>query len=402
MAKFIGHTRFSLFTPGKNTWKASRQAVSNEEYAEYLYSTERLDFRKKIFLETSLPLLAQAAANHDLKHVVSFSSNLPQQYKKDLIDAGKKYDFIILDELPPETPAVNWFDKAKNTIETGEVFATYRLDDDDLVSVNFFNHLSKYVDDAFVQMIVSFGSGITAIWDGSQFKRPSLIHKPLLAIGMAEINKKIDETQFLSPAKGSGYSHMVADRGNPVILDSRGLDFFWTRSNNQDTLYKQDTSLQRIAEVNSELENATSEQIESAFPGLAPLMRYPSIIQLSDNSISVDDSTKFEFHEPQQQFSIAIEYEADSGVRKDSYRISFKFENTTENQAIDDLRVRGISKSKDPEIGHFKPADFKKGNHVARLSVALPDGFLCSSVRIIRNETEAGHVNLRSVSIQEF
>ena len=76
---FVGQTRFSLFQPGSSAWKASSSdsALNEESYRDYLYSEERMESRINIFLEHSIPTIAQAAKYHRIRHIVSFSESLP-------------------------------------------------------------------------------------------------------------------------------------------------------------------------------------------------------------------------------------------------------------------------------------------------------------------------------------
>lgn len=397
---FIGHTRFSLFTPGTNTWKSSRQSITDEDYTSYLYDLERLEFRRKVFLEVSLPILARAAQGYRFRHVVSFSSNLPMQYKEALHEASREYDFLVLNELPPKTPATKWFQLVADEIYVGEVFATYRLDDDDLLGLSYFTRLAPYLNDSFVGMLVSLGRGVTAVWDGEKFRRPSIVHKPLLAIGLAEIHKRLGSSEFASPAPAGG-SHMNADLGNAVVIDSRGLDFVWTRSDSQDTLFRQDARLRRIAESNSELEVATLKDLETEFPTLLPMVEYPNIAQLVNQPLVVDDRNWFPFTEWRQGFAVEIVYTAESGVSNDAYLISFDVRDPSGSR-VTALRARGVSRSRNSEIGFFREAKFTQGKRTLRFSLALPEDVLCAGITVIKQESNAGRVTLQEVNVHDL
>lgn len=398
---FLGHTRFSIFAPGKSAWKSSRQAIADEEYADYLYSKERLDFRRKMFLEVSLPILARAAEGHFVRHVVSYSSNLPSEYKDDLLGASQTYEFLILNELSPGESADQWFEIVGATVPVGAVFATYRLDDDDLVSKHYFDRLAPYVRDAFVGMILSLGRGVTAVWDGELFYRPSVIHKPLIAIGLAEVCKKLDNNKFEKPVK-SGHSHMQADSGNPVVLDSRDLSFFWARSSSQDTLYRQDARLKRIAESNSELELAGLEKIQDEFPALATMVRYPDALRLLDGLRRVDEPVTFSLPKVKRAFAVEVAYRAEPGVGAESFVFSFDFRDVAGAPVAPSARVRGISRSNDPEVGFYKPARFAQGDRSLRFSVTLPDGIVCAGLRVVKRQDEAGSVTLKELNVYDL
>ena len=99
---FVGHTRFSLFVPDSVSWRASNEQTgfSEDEYRDYLYDDARLSLRTDIFLNHTVPTLAKAAEDFDVKHVVSFSESLPQKFKEQLQKAADSFDVLHLDELP--------------------------------------------------------------------------------------------------------------------------------------------------------------------------------------------------------------------------------------------------------------------------------------------------------------
>jgi hypothetical protein len=100
MTKFIGHTRFSVFSPSSGQWRATQGRFSTpEEYRRYLYSDERLESRAWIFLELSLANLARWDGDHELMHIVSYSSSLPERWVGRLEEAAARYDFLVLDRL---------------------------------------------------------------------------------------------------------------------------------------------------------------------------------------------------------------------------------------------------------------------------------------------------------------
>ena len=79
-----GVTRYSLFSPGSQSWKTSSSGVfkSAEEYMGYLFSERRLELREEMFFTRSVPALAAMAENHDYKHFVMYSGLLPQRHQE--------------------------------------------------------------------------------------------------------------------------------------------------------------------------------------------------------------------------------------------------------------------------------------------------------------------------------
>lgn len=233
---FIGHTRFSLFQPGSTRWRASEDGrfQGEDDYRRYLFSSERLEVRVKIFLEMTIPQLAVAATGHMVRHIISYSSRLPDKYKRQLTQAADTYPFLVLDEcqdsatpLTPET-----YVRSMLSQERSSIFAEYRLDDDDVLAHDYYDQLAPYLNSPFVGMYVSLGEGLTAIYREGHFYDVRRCHSPMLAIGLAKICRFNENGTLEAPPTTR---HTVADTVAPVILDSRKLGFIWTRHPDQDT-----------------------------------------------------------------------------------------------------------------------------------------------------------------------
>lgn len=277
---FIGHTRFSLFLPGDTSWRASRGELykSEDEYRDYLFSQDRLDTRSRLFFEMSLPQLSAAAENHDVTHVVSYTETLPERYKRLIEDAAAEHSFLVPNKVSADRKSVSRSSIAKEKAAGAErVFAEYRLDDDDILSVDYFDQLASYTRPEFVGMVVSFGAGITAIYLDGQFYDVRWIQKPKIAVGLARICGVASDGSITAPR--SAPSHMRVDEYAPLIVDSRRPSYISTRHQTQDS------SLMRLANKTEEerlkhlrwvnQKNPPVEDVaiaETPFPHIAHLM----------------------------------------------------------------------------------------------------------------------------------
>lgn len=236
-----------MFIPGTGAWRTSDGTAfaTTDEYKQHLYSPDRLAVRASLFFEFSLPMLAAAAARHELIHIVSFSESLPLQYRDRLARAAGQHDFLRLDERPDGAHATDPSDVIRREFASKEVlFAEYRLDDDDLLAVDFFEQLLPYVRASDVGRYVSLGSGVTAIYHDGQFHNARRCHQPMIAIGLARICVLHPDGSVTAPAAGR---HTVADTVAPVVVDSRRLAFLWTRHIGQDTAVTHSQSLDAFA-----------------------------------------------------------------------------------------------------------------------------------------------------------
>lgn len=242
---FIGHTRFSVYQYKSGSFRATRGGdggiFSEEEYTNWLYGDERLGQRTEIFVEESLPQLAASAEASDVVHIVHYSPSLPQKYQKILQEAAEEYPFVHLNEAPgvvaPSAPSK----KVLNTVLRGKlpedgVFGLYRLDDDDVLPINFFERMSPYVVDEHVGWRISFPDSLTAVRTVSEYIYPWRRNFPKAAAGLLSIHQRTADGSFLglqtrTPAKG----HMKLDTAYPVVLDSREPGFFQARHKSQDS-----------------------------------------------------------------------------------------------------------------------------------------------------------------------
>lgn len=238
---FIGHTRFSVHQHGSGYFNATRDSsrgagFSEKEYTDWLYSDARLAPRTEIFTQLSLPQLAKAAEHHDVVHFVSFSPSLPQEHKQQLIDAAQKYDFLELNETKnavSSTPSKTLVRRAlqKHNV-TDAPFGVYRLDDDDLLSVNYFSQMAPYVTPKHIGWWVSLGSGISAIRMDGEFTFARDYYYPKSAFGPMAICAQDTDGEILNL---KAPKHTILDQYNPTIIDSREPAFFHIRHESQDS-----------------------------------------------------------------------------------------------------------------------------------------------------------------------
>ncbi|WP_367645854.1 glycosyltransferase [Paenarthrobacter ureafaciens] len=276
-AVFIGHTRFSVHSPQSGAWVASNGSKMTEaEYLEHLFSDERMEPRADVFFNYTLPMLALAAkGNYAYKHIVSYSDILPAKYQAQMEAAAERFPFLVLDKISTGGSGLNVAKTARALMaEQGlpltSVFGSMRLDDDDILSADYFEQMAQYLTEAHVGYVVSLARGITALYEGGQFYYARDAVYPLHSKGHLSICQYDAAGNLLTPV---GSSHNRSDRVNPVILDSRKFSHIWVRSVTQDTaLYQleqgRDGQLKRIYQ-DMESYPALSEMWEDAFPQVA-------------------------------------------------------------------------------------------------------------------------------------
>ena len=231
---FIGHTRFSLFEPDSTSWRLSRSAgrKSEEAYLRRLYSEERMQSRQEIFFNYSLPILDQAQSGMDLIHVVSYSDELPARYQIQLKEAANRYSWLLLDRRDATNrKGLSLENIAREHFNQGDIFAEYRLDDDDVLAVDYFESLSAYLSNPFVGFHVSHGLGLQTFYENEVFFEPRYEHRPKIAIGLARVCS-IGAKRVIGPKRAP---HTKIDQRAPVILDSRSVKFLHSLHLSQDS-----------------------------------------------------------------------------------------------------------------------------------------------------------------------
>lgn len=234
-SKFLGTTRFSLFEPDSPSWRLSRKDGRDdaERYRQLLYSPERMKSRVEIFFDQSLPLLDLGSAGHEYVHVVSYSHELPRKYLTHLENAATRYSWLRLDCRTPEDRRGKSTEKwALEEFAPGDIYAEFRLDDDDLLAPTYFDTVSNYLTGAHVGFYISLGLGIQAFYADEKFLEPRLEHRPKIAIGLARV------CRVESPRKTTGpkrVAHTQIDRHAPVIIDGRNVQYLHSIHLSQDS-----------------------------------------------------------------------------------------------------------------------------------------------------------------------
>lgn len=277
---FIGHTRFSLFSPESGAWIASNGSKFRtvEDYRDYLFSAERMDPRCEIFFNYTLPMLAIASEEYVFGHVVSFSDTLPDRYQTRLSEAAKNFPFLILDRVEAGGGMMNVARAARRLMASAgmpltTVYGSLRLDDDDILSADYFEQMARHITLDKVGHVISLSRGVTAMHAGGRFYYARDAVLPLHSKGHLGVCRFDEAGNFHAPVGGP---HNEADKVNPVIIDGSKFSHIWVRSTTQDTsLYQLGKSkadmLDRIY-IDMNQYPVLEADVDKAFPALAGLL----------------------------------------------------------------------------------------------------------------------------------
>lgn len=269
---FIARTRFSLFLPQSAAWIVTRNNEDLEEYRRNLFEEKRLNFRIGFLTQVTLPLLRKASQNEKFLHIIEYSDSLPKKYILLLKEAESQYDFIKLvcyDENGEADKDINniafeHFDLGRSEEEVW--IGRFILDDDDCISMHYFEIMKAYLQKSFEGFYVSLGTGVAGLFDENyRINLCSKIYEPKINIGFMNVGRySPEDKKIIFNEKVTRHSRM--DELNRVILDSRQIAFFWSRHPLQDT---RSNKSKRIVKLNirslEELPKLSKEEISNHF-----------------------------------------------------------------------------------------------------------------------------------------
>lgn len=386
-----GVTRFSLFTPGSNNWKASKYK-NEDEYISYLFSKERLSCRFDILEKHTLPNLEKSKNKAGIyyKHIFMVSEKLPEWAMARLNKITANYDFIVVTQGGTGDAYIHALSYAKEDLRRYKnkiiPFGVFLLDDDDILPNDYFDVMRQYINLGDVGRVISMPLGYTAIFNNGVYSNFRKSYYPKLNIGMMSVclyNGVIDGITY--PIRGE---HTKIDYNSPVIIDSRQPAYIWSRHVEQDTfignehhgLSKLKKELDKYIELNctdvTELSNRFNIKIN--FEGC--------LITQELNYI-----------ESQQNGEVCIDYivESDGCQTNNSALFTFVFkEDVTEN-------INGLTLSPNPNIGFYRYLQTKQGKNQESIKFKVPEGNTLLRIGIARWGSNIGTVKIENISIKK-
>lgn len=276
----FGVTRFSLFDPSSQAWRLTRRGDLDEDaYADYLYAESRMAPRCHIFCDLAAPLYQRMAERHTYRHLVLYSDRMPSRWQERLRDAAASYPVLDLvecgDGKPQVTPLIR--DRLARTVpdQDAVVFA-FRVDDDDLLAVDYLDQVQPYLVPQHRGYGVSFASGYAALYEDGGYTQVRELHQVLSSMGQGTIGRWSAGALKLPNITNHTRTHYRF----PVLLDARRRTVLQTRHVWQDTAQQEDEELDLAAardNVAQRLERLRSvadvEQVYEQFPTLREHLR---------------------------------------------------------------------------------------------------------------------------------
>lgn len=278
MKNYIILTRFSVIM--KSTMSAWRISSNSDikDVVNRVFEGKRLKSRTNIFTRHSLPIIDAASKTRNIKHIVVTSTLLPDWCKKELDESSDKYPWLDIVYVDPDTgynlnrEMSKAADKiSKECTQEDILIASLRLDDDDLLSSNYFETIDLYQKNEFVDCCISTPRGFRGLYDGENYLCFSYENIPNNAYGMAIITRySLMKSSFVSQYSFPPGTHIDMDKRVPVILDGRKNTFLRTMGRDNDgfslgSSYAYEDELSQIRKKHFPNPISETEEIKALF-----------------------------------------------------------------------------------------------------------------------------------------
>lgn len=266
--RYVGITRFSVVNAKNSGFLID--SADRKKYLRELFNDERLLDRMFILEKVAAPVYNMLAEKHDYTHLIQYSPELPVVWKQRLLELSQKFPCIV----PVEVIDADIADSVREYVLSWEKdfigeFVWFRIDDDDVLSLDFLDAVERYVSRETVGFALSFGRVYSGIFSGGQFMDLHRVHSPFNSQGQAYICRAnlplgIIESPGMVP-------HHRPNLHVPVIVQDLEPYAFWTRHPLQDTLTGTSSVGARVANLQADLgahEHADYQEVLRKFPTL--------------------------------------------------------------------------------------------------------------------------------------
>ena len=161
----------------------------NMQNMNYILDENRLEKRFKLFENICLPSLINQIKKDNVYIIINITNNLPEKWKNRLKELINDHSFIQIQEFDNtinenfRTCLHNKFLEKYINPDT-KIIATSRIDDDDALTPNFTDIISKFMSLTYINNILSLSSGY---FYNTINKKCSIVNVKLLAIGLTLI-----------------------------------------------------------------------------------------------------------------------------------------------------------------------------------------------------------------------
>lgn len=276
---YFGATRFSVFSPRSVSWRLTRErgAFDPAAYEAALFADVRMEPRIKIFCDLAAPVYQKMAESHEFRHFVYYSTRMPERWTNILRETAEKYPVLCL--MPVDSDRLETIGHVTQVMreasasEDALVFL-FRIDDDDLLSIDYLDQISEYMHELHAGYGVSLADGYAGLYEAGGYQEFRKHTQILTSIGQGTIGSWNSASAKLNVPQIS--NHNRTHFRMSVLVSAQRPSFVQTRHVGQDTASREGagessesargdllTRFRKLREVDS-----TSELV-SQFPTLS-------------------------------------------------------------------------------------------------------------------------------------
>lgn len=276
---YFGTTRFSVFNPDSPDWRLTRTqgATDPELYEKMLFSDSRMEPRVRIFCDISAPIYQRMAEGHNFYHLVFYSSRMPSRWKDELERASTKYPVLKL--IPVDTGKLDSSFYVKQSLVSmqeniNSLIYVFRIDDDDILSVDYLDQVKPLVIDQHVGFAVSFADGYAGLFENNQYVEIRRHVQALSSMGQGVIGRWLSEQFELELPRIN--NHTKTHYNRTVLLNAQRSSFIQTRHTGQDTALSEGDGRMDLASQRQEVKSKF-ERLKTVIEREKVVEQFPSI-----------------------------------------------------------------------------------------------------------------------------
>ncbi|GAB3845802.1 hypothetical protein GCM10028800_10670 [Nesterenkonia populi] len=280
-------------------------------------------------------------------------------------------------------------------------FGSYRLDDDDLLAVDYFDRMFEYLETAKVGWKVSFGAGYTAVRSGGAYYNVRHERTRFPSAGLMGVCELTEKGEILG--LGDDGPHRRSDWYKPVITDSTAPAFFRGRNRSQDSLLSGRTPKPFLTRILIRLrakERASQAEVlnRTGILGDSGLSRFPTLadrihidVGAQTESISLIEAPVVA-NRSRQRFPVPfpegymLSVQPNGEVSRNQLYVTAKFHTKGGSVVRDDryesqMRPQGFQYH--AKYGYWTPVPEDAWDSLSFFAVKAPDGASLASVGLV-------------------
>ncbi|WP_374273973.1 glycosyltransferase [Brevundimonas sp.] len=243
MVAIVGVVRFSVLSTARNPFALAKDR-SFEDFARRVLDPRRLDQRLRLFQHVTLPSL-DAQTDPDFAVLVLAPERLEAPWRQRLGGLAERRPWLQISyhhEADFRTTDADLL--VLDLLTTESAFATFRLDDDDAVSIDYIARVRRYVTTPFNGHSVSLCKGWQLdVGDGADLYGLKPVVRPNIAVGLAHISRKDRKPRTLF---GVSDYHLRHHERVPTITDGKADAFVALTHETNDTGAKREARVRDL------------------------------------------------------------------------------------------------------------------------------------------------------------